>query len=222
VEIRQLFASDLIQSAASGLGGEYRDVIAGFAEDSSLKGQANRKKAPKAAAAKKATRKRNKTTPARRRAQTAGKAAGKAAATEPDPYLLADPPEIERRKSRINGWGVFALQRIPKNKRIIHYGGEKIPSKASTPREERYLSKGHIWCFKLNNRWVIDAAVGGNVARFINHACKPNCYTEIKNGVIWIRAARTIRKGEELTYNYYTEGSAEIPCRCVPGCQGML
>ena len=65
---------------------------------------------------------------------------------------------------------MFALQAIPKNKRIIHYGGERIPSKESTPREERYLSKGHIWCFKLNNRWVIDAAVGGNVARFINHA----------------------------------------------------
>jgi uncharacterized protein len=197
---------------------EAEDVIAGFAEDSSLKGQSNRTKAPKAAAAKKASRKRTKTTPARKRAQ----AASKAAAIEPDPHFLTDPPAIERRKSRINGWGVFALQRIPKNKRIIHYGGERIPSKESTPREERYLSKGHIWCFKLNNRWVIDAAVGGNVARFINHACKPNCYTEIKNGVIWIRAGRTIRKGEELTYNYYTEGCAEIPCRCVPGCQGML
>jgi hypothetical protein len=208
-----------------------KDVIAGFAEDSSLKGQSNRTKAPKAAAAKKASRKRTKTTPARKRAaRPAASAARKAArnatangaAIEPDPYLLADPPAIERRKSRINGWGVFALQAIPKNKRIIHYGGERIPSKESTPREERYLSKGHIWCFKLNNRWVIDAAVGGNVARFINHACKPNCYTEIKNGVIWIRAGRTIRKGEELTYNYYTEGCAEIPCRCVPGCQGML
>lgn len=195
-----------------------------------MKGQSNRTKAPKAAAGKKASRKRTKTTPARKRAAPAGKAAkkaaarasGRAAAIEPDPYKLADPPAIERRKSRINGWGVFALQAIPKNKRIIHYGGEKIPSKESTPREERYLSKGHIWCFKLNNRWVIDAAVGGNVARFINHACKPNCYTEIKDGVIWIRAGRSIRKGEELTYNYYTEGCAEIPCRCVPGCQGML
>jgi hypothetical protein len=185
-----------------------------------LKGQSNRTKAPKAAATKKASRKRTKATPVRTRAQGAGRAG--TAAIEPDPYHLADPPAIERRKSRINGWGVFALQAIPKNKRIIHYGGEKIPSKESTPREERYLSKGHIWCFKLNNRWVIDAAVGGNVARFINHACKPNCYTEIKNGVIWIRAGRSIRKGEELTYNYYTEGCAEIPCRCVPGCQGML
>jgi SET domain-containing protein len=139
------------------------------------------------------------------------------------PYgYLPNPPAIERRKSKINGWGVFALQTIHKNTRIIHYAGEKIPSPQSGPREEKYLERGHIWCFKLNNRWVIDAAVGGNVARFINHACKPNCYTYIKNGVIWIRAARTIRKGEELTYNYYTEGNAGIKCKCRPNCQGML
>ena len=72
---------------------------------------------------------------------------------------LPDPPRIERRKSRVHGWGVFALQAIPKNKRIIDYAGERITSKESTPREEAYLAKGHIWCFKLNNRWVIDAAV---------------------------------------------------------------
>ncbi len=136
--------------------------------------------------------------------------------------VLPNPPQIERRKSSINGWGVFALEAIPKNKRIIHYAGEKISRQDSTPREERYLEKGHIWCFELNTRWVIDAAIGGNVARFINHACKPNCYTEIKDGVIWIRAGRSISRGEELTYNYYTEGAAEIPCKCRPGCQGML
>ena len=145
------------------------------------------------------------------------------AETNGRPYgYLPNPPEIERRKSRINGWGVFALQTIPKNTRIIHYAGEKIPSPQSGPREEKYLERGHIWCFKLNNRWVIDAAIGGNVARFINHACKPNCYTHIKDGVIWIRAARTIRKGEELTYNYYTEGNAGIQCKCTRNCQGML
>jgi uncharacterized protein len=135
---------------------------------------------------------------------------------------LPDPPRIERRKSKVHGWGVFALETIPKNKRIIDYAGQKISNKDSSPREERYLAKGHIWCFKLNNRWVIDANVQGNVARFINHGCKPNCYSHIVNGVIWIRAARTIRKGEELTYNYNTDGAAEIPCRCRPDCRNQL
>jgi uncharacterized protein len=135
---------------------------------------------------------------------------------------MADPPRIERRRSSVHGWGVFALQAIPKNKRIIDYAGERITSRESTPREEAYLANGHIWCFKLHNRAVIDAAVGGNIARFINHACKGNCYSNVVNGVIWIVAARSIRKGEELTYDYHTEGAAEIPCRCTPDCKNQL
>lgn len=129
---------------------------------------------------------------------------------------------IERRKSGIQGWGVFATETIPKNKRIIHYAGEKISNSESLKRERRYIRKGHIWCFKLTNRSVIDAGVGGNVARFINHACKPNCYIEIKDGTIWVRAARTIRRGTELTYNYNTDGEGLIKCRCRPGCTTLL
>ena len=84
---------------------------------------------------------------------------------------------IQKRRSKIEGWGVFATQPIAKNKRIVEYTGEKISNRESLKREIRYLKKGHIWCFKLNRLYVRDAAVGGNIARFINHACKPNCYT---------------------------------------------
>ena len=129
---------------------------------------------------------------------------------------------IERRRSGISGWGVYATERIPKNKRIIDYAGEKITHKESAVREDRYLKRGQIWCFTLNNRWVIDAGVGGNIARFINHSCHPNCYAHIKGGIIWIRAARTIRRGEELCYNYNTTGDAEIQCHCRPGCTHKL
>jgi SET domain-containing protein len=113
---------------------------------------------------------------------------------------------------------VFATQSIPKNKRIIDYAGEKIPNRESLKREARYLKKGHIWCFKLNRLYVRDAAVGGNIARYINHACKPNCYTQVIGDTIWIRAARHIRKGEEITYDYSTDGEGTIQCRCRPGC----
>jgi SET domain-containing protein len=129
---------------------------------------------------------------------------------------------IERRKSKIQGWGVYATQAIPKNKRIISYTGEKISNKESLKRERKYIKKGHIWCFKLTNRTVIDAGVGGNIARFINHACKPNCYIEIKKGVIWVRAAKNIPKGQELTYHYNTDGEGLIPCKCEPGCTTLL
>ena len=129
---------------------------------------------------------------------------------------------IKRRRSTIHGWGVFATSAISKNTRIIDYAGEKISNQESLRRERRYIDEGHIWCFKLTNRTVIDAGVGGNVARYINHGCRPNCYIEIKDGVIWIRAARNIRKGEELSYDYNTDGDGLIECRCRPGCQRLL
>lgn len=129
---------------------------------------------------------------------------------------------IEKRRSPIAGWGIFATRGIPKNTRIIDYAGEKISNRESVRREARYLERGRIWCFKLNSRWVRDAAVGGNLARFINHACKPNCYTRIIGDTIWICAARKIRKGEELTYDYFTDGEATIQCRCRSGCTRKL
>ena len=65
-------------------------------------------------------------------------------------------------------------------------------------------------------------AVGVNVARFVNHSCTSNCYAQIVDGVIWIRAAKTIEAGDELTYNYQTEGEKSIQCRCRPGCRTRL
>jgi SET domain-containing protein len=129
---------------------------------------------------------------------------------------------IEKRRSPIQGWGVFATQPINKNKRIVHYAGEKITNRESLKREPRYLRRGHIWCFKLNRLYVRDAAVGGNVARYVNHSCTPNCYTRVVGDIIWIIAARNIRKGEELTYDYSTDGVGTIRCRCSPGCTVML
>jgi SET domain-containing protein len=129
---------------------------------------------------------------------------------------------IEKRRSKIQGWGVFATETIQKNKRIVDYAGEKISNQESLKRERRYMRRGHIWCFKLTSRTVVDAGVGGNVARFINHACRPNAYVHIVDGTIWIRAARKIRRGEEITYHYNTDGEGRIKCRCHPACQTLL
>lgn len=117
---------------------------------------------------------------------------------------------------------MFATRSISKNTRIVTYDGEKITNRESLKREVRYLKRGHIWCFKLNRLYVRDAAVGGNIARYINHACAPNCYTQVIGDTIWIRAAKSIRKGEEITYDYSTDGEGSIPCRCSTGCKVMI
>jgi SET domain-containing protein len=133
-------------------------------------------------------------------------------------------PAIERKKSKLHGYGVFALESINKNKRIVDYAGELITNKQSERREDRYLSKGCIWVFRVNRNWSRDAAVGGNIARFINHSCTPNCWIDVdaKTRTIWVRASKPIRKGQELTYDYNTEGDKVIPCRCRPGCTTKL
>lgn len=131
-------------------------------------------------------------------------------------------PRIVRRRSAISGWGVYALDPISKNTRIIDYAGERISHRESDRRERAHLPNGRVWCFALNHRVVIDASVGGNVARFVNHSCRPNCYSRVVNGTIWICAGRNIARGEELTYRYYTEGAAGISCRCQPGCETRI
>jgi SET domain-containing protein len=131
-------------------------------------------------------------------------------------------PAIVRRRSKVHGFGVFATEPINKNKRIVDYAGELVRNSESEPREERYLARGCIWVFRVNRRWSRDAAVGGNIARFINHACHPNCWIEIAGTTIWVRASRLIHGGEELTYDYATDGEQTIPCRCRPGCLSKL
>jgi SET domain-containing protein len=118
---------------------------------------------------------------------------------------------------------VFAAEPITKNTRIIDYAGELIRNGPECDaREIKYLKQGCIWVFRVNRTWSRDAAVNGNVARFINHACRPNCYFHVVDKTIWIRAARNIRRGEELTYDYRTIGDKTIRCRCTPTCTNWL
>ena len=131
-------------------------------------------------------------------------------------------PHIIRGKSAVHGHGVFAAESIPKNTRIIDYAGELVRNEKSEAREERYLADGCIWVFRVNRNWSRDANVGGNVARFINHACEPNCWFEVVDKTIWIRAGRNIRRGEELTYDYSIIGEKTIPCRCRPDCPNKI
>ena len=121
-------------------------------------------------------------------------------------------PRIIRRRSKLHGWGVFALEPINKNTRIITYDGELIDHKESLKRETKYLKRGEIWCFTVNRRWVRDAMVGGNVAPI--H--QPRVQAELlqpdrRQGRSGFAPAATSKPGEELTYNYYTDGEQSHP-----------
>ncbi len=118
---------------------------------------------------------------------------------------------------------MFAAEPIRKNTRIIDYAGELVRNgEACEAREEKYMGEGCVWVFRVNRAWSRDANVDGNVARFINHSCTQNCWFEIVEKTIWIRAGRNIGRGEELTYDYRVIGERTTPCRCRPGCPNLI
>ena len=139
---------------------------------------------------------------------------------------------LEVRNSPLHGLGVFALERITTGARIIEYLGERV---SHSEADRRYLHKdprdSHTFLFTVDARTVIDAGVGGNEARFVNHACEPNCESVIERRRVFIDAVRPIAPGEELSYDYQIRREADDPpdideifaCRCgFAGCRGTL
>lgn len=118
--------------------------------------------------------------------------------------------KIVARLSPIHGNGVFADEAIRKGDRIVRYKG-KVRSHAEV--DELYgeqQENGHTFLFTLNDDYVIDANEDGNIARWINHSCAPNCEAvqeanakgKTHKDKVFIEAIRDIAPGEELTYNY--------------------
>jgi len=142
------------------------------------------------------------------------------------------PPLFEVRASSIQGLGVFALRRIRKGTRIIEYQGERITHQEADRRYDDDQSEHpHILLFTVNKKTVIDAGVGGNEAKYINHSCEPNCEAVIEDGRVYIEALRTISPGEELTYDYQLEREGDqdpaweqrYACRCgASTCRGTM
>jgi uncharacterized protein len=106
------------------------------------------------------------------------------------------------KRSEIHGRGVFAACVIAKGTRIVEYKGRRIAAHQAVQRTRRGEDPNHTWYFTLSNGQVIDAGIGGNAARYVNHACKPNCEALEEEGRVFICARRRIAKGEELTYDY--------------------
>jgi SET domain-containing protein len=96
------------------------------------------------------------------------------------------------------GLGLFATADISKETKIIQYTGARISNADTDKYKGRYL-------FKLDENYTIDGRSRSNLARYINHSCRPNAYTEIIDGEIWVVAKRRIKAFEEITYHYGKE-----------------
>lgn len=151
----------------------------------------------------------------------------------PSPSSSAGRPlPFELRQSPIQGRGAFATRRIRKGARIIEYAGERITQDEADKRyDDEAMGRHHTFLFTLDERTVIDAAVDGNEARFINHSCDPNCQALIEDDRIFIYALKDISPGQELCYDYAyerVEGMDEeseqlYVCRCgAKSCRGTI
>ena len=113
------------------------------------------------------------------------------------------------------GLGLFATKPIRKGTKIVRYFGPMLDcnKKKDDAIENKYL-------FQITNRWTIDGSVRENVARYINHACRPNAESDVqkKKRRVYIRAIKDIAPGEEINYDYGTDYFKEylkpIGCKC--------
>jgi uncharacterized protein len=133
------------------------------------------------------------------------------------------PPPFAKRRSAIHGFGVFATRRIRPEQRLIAYEGQSLTTSAVRARyDEAAADDPHTLLFHVGGDRYIDASVGGNDARFINHSCDPNCEAVVWDGAIVIRSIRNIQPCVELTYDYSLEiekgasraRRARYACRC--------
>lgn len=97
------------------------------------------------------------------------------------------------------GLGLFATTPIAKQDYIVTYRGRRIPTKDAQTRE-RYA--GAKYMFEISRQWTIDGSSRRNVARYLNHSCRPNTEAVLRKGKIVIKALRAIAPGDEITYDY--------------------
>ena len=148
------------------------------------------------------------------------------------PAPRSDNRRLQTRRSGVHGKGVFALQDLAEGETLIEYVGEVISWPEALRRHPHDPSDpNHTFYFHIDEDHVIDAKVGGNSSRWINHSCKPNCEADEVAGRVFIKALRNIQAGDELFYDYgliidakYTPKLlAEYPCWCgAKSCRGTL
>ena len=109
------------------------------------------------------------------------------------------------------GLGLFATKLIRRKSFIVRYTGRKLPNKIADYLDTKYL-------FEINSRWTMDGSGRKNIARYINHSCRPNAEANVKKHKVIITAIRTIHPGDEITYNYgrdyFNAFIKDRGCRC--------
>ena len=152
-------------------------------------------------------------------------------------------------RSSIHRRGLFAGEDVNMGELIVEYTGERFLAKNAESRQEFHELRGIEGDYMVtfpDNWFGIDATMRGSVARFANNSCNPNCELVVEHlpgcgieaggdlcgdvvgftracihNILYLRAIRAIRKGDELTFQYnlnYDETDRVVGCRCGARC----
>lgn len=134
-------------------------------------------------------------------------------------------------KTDKKGFGLRTDSELHPNDFVFEYIGEVINEPTFRRRMIQYDDEGikHFYFMSLNKSEFVDATKKGNLGRFCNHSCNPNCYVDkwvvgdkLRMGIF---ASRKIVAGEELVFNYNVDryGADPQPCYCgEPNCVGFI
>lgn len=122
------------------------------------------------------------------------------------------PTELLKKRRGLSGLGLICVENIPKGQTIVEYTGKRVSDAKADTLSNRYI-------FEVKKNVNIDGSSRKNIARYVNHSCKPNCdYSIRKSGRVFYYALRRIRAGEELTVDYgkeyFDHWIAPYGCRC--------
>eukprot|EP00066_Takifugu_rubripes_P014720 XP_011603986.1 PREDICTED: histone-lysine N-methyltransferase SETD2 isoform X1 [Takifugu rubripes] len=129
------------------------------------------------------------------------------------------------------GWGLRAAKDLPSNTFVLEYCGEVLDHKEFKTRVKEYARNKniHYYFMALKNNEIIDATLKGNLSRFMNHSCEPNCETQkwTVNGQLRVGffTTKAVTAGTELTFDYQFQRYGKEAQKCFCGtlsCRGFL
>ena len=130
---------------------------------------------------------------------------------------------VEVRDSTIHGKGTFYTASLDSDTLILEYTGELIDRKTAVERDQPDAPDYSCYILQVEDDVFIDARLTEHPAKYINHSCEPNCCLSRDETRAFIRTLRTIRPGEELTYDYEYDVSENVECRCqAPTCRERI
>jgi SET domain-containing protein len=127
---------------------------------------------------------------------------------------------VPKRKIRIGrsrtGLGLYATKPFRKREYVATYRGRRIRNEEA----DRLEARGSRYMFEINTRWTIDGSKRWNLARYVNHSCRPNVEAVERRGptIVYV-ARRRIKPDEEITVDYgkdyFSAFIGKSRCACV-------